>query len=283
MEFAVRELQEYPASKVCKLLDIKLSAYYYRRKNPVENKLPKETEAVIGMFHRHFGNFGRRMIRKLLMDSNIKISEYKIGKILKTQGLRSKYGRKKGKNVHTATEVSEKYISENLYPRLSDEERKNKILSMDFTEQKVNGKTVYTCGAINIKTKVLEASLCGCKNDSKAACWVVEMAIKEFGIPYMIMTDRGSPFVSKSFHDVLEKYGIKHSMSRPHTPADNCFIETFWKSMKTEIGKVGHLTNEQYMLIMEFYRHYYNHERPHSTLGYCAPMAALSKKCHLNS
>ncbi len=277
MEFAVRELQEYPAGKVCKVLDIKLSAYYYRRKNPVENKLPKETEAVINMFHRHFGNFGRRMIRKQLMDNNIKISEHKIGKILKTQGLRSKYGRKKGKNVHTAPEVSEKYLSENLFPTLSSEERMNGILSMDFTEQKVKGQKIYTCGVINVNSKVLEAELCGCKNDSKAACQAVEMAIKEFGVPYMIMTDRGSPFVSRSFHDLLERYGIKHSMSRPHTPADNCFIETFWKSMKTEIGRVEHLTPEQYMLIMEFYRHYYNHERPHSTLGYCAPMVALEK------
>lgn len=277
MEFAVRELQEYPASKVCKVLDIKLSAYYYRKKHPIENRLPKETEAVLNVFKRHFGNFGRRIIRKQLMDDNIKISEHKIGKILKTLGLRSKYGRKKGKNVHTAPEASEKYLSENLFPMLSSEERKQDILSMDFTEQRVNGQRIYTCGVINVNSKVLEAELCGCKNDSNAACKAVEMAIQEFGIPYMIMTDRGSPFVSKSFHDLLERYDIKHSMSRPHTPADNCFIETFWKSMKTEIGKVEHLTPEQYMMIMEFYRRYYNHERPHSTLGYCAPMVALSK------
>ena len=277
MEFAVRELQEYPASKVCKVLNITLSSYYYRKKNPMKNQLSKETEAVLNVFHRHFGNFGRRIIRKQLLNDNIKISEHKIGKILKALGLRSKYGRKKGKNVHTAPVVSEKYISENLFPMLSSEERKSDILSMDFTEQKVNGQKIYTCGVINVNSKVLEAALCGCKNDSNAACKTVEMAIQECGIPYMIMTDRGSPFVSKSFHDLLERYGIKHSMSRPHTPADNCFIETFWKSMKTEIGKVEHLTPEQYMMIMEFYRHYYNHERPHSTLGYCAPMVALSE------
>lgn len=275
MEFAIRELQEYPASKVCEILEIRLSAYYYRRKHPAENKLPKETESVVNMFYKHFGNFGRRIIRRELLADNIKISEHKIRKIMKMQGLCSKYGRKKGKNVHTASEVSEKYISENLFPQLTAAERTNDILSMDFTEQKVSGKTVYTCGAININSKVLEAELCGCKNNSKAACETVEMAIKEFGVPYMIMTDRGSPFLSKSFHELLERYGIKHSMSRPHTPADNCFIETFWKSMKTELGKVDHFSTEQYMLIMAFYRHYYNHERPHSTLGYCAPLLAL--------
>ena len=227
------------------------------------------------MFKNHFGNFGRRVIHKQLLKDGIKISEHKIGAILKTHGLRSKYGRKKGKNVHTAEQVSEKYILENIFSILTDAERKKHILSMDFTEQKVNGKKIYTCGAINVNTKVLEAELCGCRNNSQAACETVELAIKEFGVPYMIMTDRGSPFVSKSFHDLLERYGIRHSMSRPHTPSDNCFIETFWKSMKTELGNVEKYTAEQYMLVMAFYRYYYNTERPHSTLGYCAPLAAL--------
>lgn len=212
-----------------------------------------------------------------LARENIHISERKIGRILKEQGLCSKYGRKKGKNVHTSPETNEKYISENLYPSLSEQERKQTILSMDFTEQKIGGQTVYTCGAININSKVLVGEVCGCKNNSAAACETLAMAIKEFGIPDMVMTDRGSPFVSKSFYELLKRYGIRHSMSRPHTPADNCFIETFWKSMKTEIGNVERLTVEQYKMIMAYYRHYYNHERPHSTLGYCAPLPSRSE------
>ena len=276
MEFAVRELQDYPVSKVCRLLDIRLSAYYYRRKHPHEDKLPKETQDVITVFYEHFGSFGRRTIRKQLLAKGIRIGEHKITRIMKKEGLCSKYGRKKGKNVHTAPQVSEKCISENLFSGMSTEEKRDKvILSMDFTEQKVSDKKVYTCGIINICNKILESMLCGCKNNSEAACRAVEMAIKEYGVPYMILTDRGSPFVSKSFHDLLKRYGIRHSMSRPHTPGDNCFIETFWKSMKTEIGRVEHLTPEQYMAVIEFYSHYYNHERPHSTLGYCAPLRAL--------
>ena len=275
MEFAVRELQEYPASKVCKVLEIKLSVYYYRKKHPRINKLPIEMNSVIAMFNKHFGNFGRRTIRKLLLEEGVKVSEHKIAKILKAHGLRSKYGRKKGKNVYTAPEVSEKYISENLFPTLTEKERTYDILSIDFTEQTVSGKKVYTCGAININSKALVAEFCGCKNNGAAACATVEKAIEEHGVPYMIMTDRGSPFVSKSFHDLLEKYGIRHSMSRPHTPSDNCFIETFWKSMKIEIGKVAHLSVEQYMFVMEYYKHYYNFERPHSSLSYSAPLKMM--------
>lgn len=254
-------------------MNISLSAYYYRLLHPRKaNTYSDDTKQVVAVFKKHFGNFGRRTIYHELQKAGIHISQYRIAKILKEQGLYSKYGRKRGTNVHTSAKVSEKYIKENLFKQLSKEDKAKNILSMDFTEQKVNGKKVYTCGAININSKVLEGELCDCQNNSEAACKVVEMAIKEYGVPYMITTDRGSPFVSKEFQNLLESYGIIHSMSRAHTPVDNCYIETFWKTMKTEIGNVTGLTKEEYKLVMEYYRYYYNNERPHSTLGYCPPI-----------
>lgn len=208
----------------------------------------------------------------------INISEYKVAKILKKLGLQSKYGRRKCKNVHTSDNTKDEYIQANIFKTLTKEERSNYILSMDFTEVKLKNGKCYTCGAIDINGKVLVAELCGCKNDSEAACRTVEMAIANYGVPYMITTDRGSPFVSKSFHDLLSKYGIIHSMSRPGTPGDNSPIETFWKSMKTEIGKVSHMTLDEYKMVMAYYVHYYNTERPHSTLGYCTPASVYYKK-----
>ena len=63
-------------------------------------------------------------------------------------------------------------------------------------------------------------------------------------------------------------------MSRPHKPVDNCFIETFWKSMKVELGKTDLLSEQTYRMVIEYYIYYYNNLRPHSTLGYIPPLAA---------
>jgi putative transposase len=234
------------------------------------------------MFYAHLGNFGRRIIRRELLKQNISISEHKITKILKYEGICSKYGRKKGKNLHTHKPTAEKYIAENIYRKLEKSKkkrdrkllRKKTIWSMDFTEEKINGKKVTTCGIVDVNKKVLISLVKDCSNTAESAVKCVKQGIEAFGTPYMIMTDRGSPFTSKSFHDLLVDGGIIHSMSRPHTPVDNRFIETFWKSMKTEMGKVNHLTVEQYLMIMEFHRQYYNYQRPHSSLGYHAPLSA---------
>ena len=228
------------------------------------------------MFYRHIGNFGRRPLHRELKKEGISISERRISKILKNAGLRSKYGRRKGRNVHTNKTVAEKYIAANLYPGLTEADRHKEIWSMDFTEEKVSGKKVITCGIVSVNGKQLIARLSGCKNNQIAACQTLRDGIARFGAPYMVMTDRGSPFVSKSFHDELNAHGILHSMSRPHTPIDNRFIETFWKSMKTEIGKVSHLSVDSFLLILDYYEYYYNHLRPHSTLGYCAPMTVAN-------
>lgn len=193
---------------------------------------------------------------------------------MKAMGLSAKYGRKKGKNVHTS-EHTEKYIHENLFAQLTPEERSEKeIWSMDFTEQKIQGKTIYTCGIISVNRKILVGYSQSNKCNTALAKEAVQKAIAQYGVPDMIMTDRGAQFTSKDFYDMMEKLKIAHSMSRPHKPIDNRFIETFWKSMKVELGKTCLLTEQTYRMVVDYYIYYYNNLRPHSTLGYRPPLAA---------
>jgi len=202
------------------------------------------------------------------------MSEHKISQIMKRLDIHAKYGRKRGKNVYTS-ESTEKYIQENLYAQLSAEARSNhEIWSMDFTEQKINGKKIYTCGIISINRKILvgytQSRIC----NAALATKTLAKAIEGYGAPYMLMTDRGSQFTSKAFYDMIQKENIIHSMSRPHRPGDNCFIETFWKSMKVELGKTDLLTEQLYEMVVDYYVYYYNNLRPHSSLGYRAPLSA---------
>ena len=270
------ELQEYPARKVCQVLHIPRSSYYASRRDGARRAVTKEKliQAVHEKFVEHHGSFGRRMLKKMLEQDGICISERKISKILKELGLTPKYGRKRCKNVHTSKNA-EKYIHENLFATLKPEERKNmEIWSMDFTEEKVQGKTIYTCGIISVGRKILVGYSQSDKCNTALAKEAVTKAVAEYGVPDMIMTDRGAQFTSKDFYVMMEKLEIAHSMSRPYKPIDNRFIETFWKSMKVELGKTSLLTEQTYRMVVDYYIYYYNNLRPHSTLGYKPPLAA---------
>lgn len=226
------------------------------------------------MFLFHHRSFGRRVLHRELKKIGKNISEHKIAKILSDNGCVAKYGRKKTKNVHTHRGCSEKYISENVYWKTDTDKRPKKVWSTDFTEQKIKGKTIYTCGIISVNEKILVGRISGTKNNSDIACETLRSAIERYGAPEMIMTDRGAPYVSKSFRELLDEHKIVHSMSRPHTPRDNRYIETFWRMMKTEIGSVKGFTEEEYYMILDYYEHYYNDLRPHSALNYLPPSVA---------
>ena len=222
----------------------------------------------------HHGSFGRRVLKKLLDQKGICISEYKISRILKEQGFCSKYGRKRCKNVHTSPNT-EKYIQDNIFAQLPLERRSSmEIWSMDFTEEKINGKKIFTCGIISVNRKILVGYAQGSRCTSDLAMEAFATAMLDYGVPDMVMTDRGAQFTSKDFHAMLEDWGIKHSMSRPYKPIDNRFIETFWKSMKVELGQTTLLNEQTYRMVVDYYIYYYNNLRPHSTLGYRPPLAA---------
>ena len=158
---------------------------------------------------------------------------------------------------------------------MTAQERENlEIWSMDFTEEKIQGKKIYTCGIISVNSKILVGYLQSEKCNTELALATMEKAIEKYGKPDMLLTDRGIQFTNKRFADMMESLSITHSMSRPHTPIDNRFIETFWKSMKVELGKTNLLTKESYRMVIDYYIYYYNNLRPHSALDYRVPLVA---------
>lgn len=229
---------------------------------------------VYKMHSFHNGSFGRRVLKRELERQGTVFSERKVSGIMKQLELQSKYGRHKGKNVYTSANTNQ-YIKENLYARLGDVEKKQRIMSMDFTEQIVSGEKIYTCGVLLINERVLAGYSQGSACTAALAIEALERAIAEYGNPYMVLTDRGAQFTSKKFYDMMNKGNILHSMSRPHTPVDNCFIETFWKTMKTELGQLTLLNEQSYGMVVAYYVNYYNQFRPHSSLGYQPPAQAL--------
>ena len=82
--------------------------------------------------------------------------------------------------------------------------------------QKIQGRTIFTCGIISVNRKILVGYSQAIKCNTALAKEAVQKAIAQYGIPDMIMTDRGAQFTSKDFYDMMENLKIAHSMSRPH-------------------------------------------------------------------
>ncbi|OAP24336.1 IS2 transposase TnpB [Amycolatopsis sp. M39] len=84
-------------------------------------------------------------------------------------------------------------------------------------------------------------------------------------------SDRGTQYASAEFRATLTAHGIRASTGRTGSCYDNAAAESFFATLKTEIGTRTWTTRQQARRDVFAYLAYYNHHRLHSTLGYRTP------------
>jgi transposase InsO family protein len=88
-------------------------------------------------------------------------------------------------------------------------------------------------------------------------------------------SDRGSQYASNDFQKTLFNAGVICSMSGKGNCYDNAVAESFFNSLKTELGCSSNIFNtkeEAKSEIFEYIEAFYNQWRKHSTLNYCSPV-----------
>ena len=90
----------------------------------------------------------------------------------------------------------------------------------------------------------------------------------------IIHTDRGSQYTSRRYQNEVREIGAVSSMSRAGNPYDNALMESFYKTLKTELLINGSFETEEEAknAIFEYIEIYYNRQRLHSSLGYLSPV-----------
>ena len=100
------------------------------------------------------------------------------------------------------------------------------------------------------------------------------------GIPDHIRSDNGSEFTAKSIRTWLPKLGIKTLYIEPGSPWENGYNESFNGRLRDEcLSAETFHTLKEAQVILEQWRHHYNHIRPHTSLGYKppAPLARMNE------
>ncbi len=272
MIFAKEILKGYPTSEVCRMIKVGRSEYY-RKPKVSENEKKEIEEAVIHCFEKHKGNYGRIRIRKELLTSGIEVSEYRITKILKRNGLVSKSGRTGRKRQPRPTETE--YLEGNLIKNKFEITEPNYLWCSDITELKCLHTKVYVCGIIDVATRRIVGWSIAKMQTQKLVQDALQMAVgrnpdRPAGAVYH--SDRGCQYTAKKTKQLVEQYGFRKSMSRPGTPSDNQPIESFWKTLECEMPDIRHLTfAEASLVIANYIELYYNSERLHSGINYYIP------------
>jgi putative transposase len=87
-------------------------------------------------------------------------------------------------------------------------------------------------------------------------------------------SDRASQYGGAQYQDLLDRHGIRCSMSRARNCWDNALAESFFHTIKTEW--LYHFTFDSRAqarsYVFDYIEGFYNRSRMHSSLGYRSPV-----------
>ena len=90
--------------------------------------------------------------------------------------------------------------------------------------------------------------------------------------PEIMNSDQGSHFTSPQYTRLFLDAGSRISMDHRGRAYDNIFVERLWRTIKyEEVYVKAYETPREARIGINSYMRYYNHERPHSRLGYRTP------------
>jgi putative transposase len=110
-------------------------------------------------------------------------------------------------------------------------------------------------------------------NDRHLVMKALEMALRrrcpDAGLLHH--SDQGSPYASEDYRRVLATHGIKCSMSRRGNCHDNAVAESWFKTLKAELGERFESHAHAKDALFDYVEVFYNQQRRHSALGYVSP------------
>ncbi len=155
---------------------------------------------------------------------------------------------------------------------------------MDFlSDQLFDGRKIRILTIVDTYSKVSPAIDVRPRYTGADVVRTLEHVTQTYGRPGSIRVDQGPEFISKDLDLWAYLNGVALGFSRPGKPTDNAFAEAFNGKVRAEcIDQNWFLPVKDARPKCEAYRHEYNNERPHSSIGNMTPsefMKSIGATC----
>lgn len=237
---------------IAQCMNVNNKNIYYQGKKQTKDTLVKESIENTFKTHPAYGH--RRLAIELMMNKK------KILRVMHKFGLKPPrlwYQKKFLTKSNPAFKVEYANLLENIdltQYSIGD------IWSSDLTYIKFQGRFLYLAIIKDIVSKEVVGFNLSTRHDSDLVLKTLKEALLTTKkLPKIFHSDRGGEYLSEQGIALLEKLGIKISVSDPGSPWQNGWSESFFSSFKTESGNLNRFETLGELIEYVFgYLNYYN-------------------------
>jgi len=165
-------------------------------------------------------------------------------------------------------------VAPNLLKRQFDAPAPNRRWVGDTTELLVsNGGRLFLAAILDLFSRYIVGWALSAVNDRHLTIKALELALKRRcpDVGLLHHSDQGSTYASTDYQATLSAHGITCSMSRRGDCHDNAVMESFFSTLKSELGERFASCGEAKTELFDYIEVFYNQQRRHSTLGQISP------------
>ena len=276
--FIAAKRAEHTVTILCRCLRVTRSGFYawHGRAESTHARDDRRLQVLVqASFHESKQRYGSPRVHEDLIEQQERVSRKRVIRLMQEAGLQARA--RKRYNVTTMSDHDQP-VAANLLDRQFAAAAPNQRWVSDTTEFVIGSSgsgTLYLAAVLDLFSRFIVGWAVSAVNDRHVTIKALEMALKrrcpDLGLLHH--SDQGCTYASEDYQDILEARGIICSMSRRGNCWDNAVMESFFSTVKSEVGEHFESHADAKMKLFDYIEVFYNQRRRHSTLGQISPAA----------
>ena len=265
-----------PISRLCKLLQVSVSGYYaWRKRGPSQRQLDDMVllAHVRAAYRGSRETYGAERVHHELVENGVEIGRHRVARLMRDNDLSPK---RKQKFKKTTDSKHNKAVTSNLLDQDFSAQAPNEKWAGDISYIWTAQGWLYLAVILDLFSRRVVGWAAGPRMTSELPLRALNRAIalRRPSPGAIHHSDRGSQYCSDVYQARLGELGFLVSMSGKGNCYDNAAVETFFKTIKSELiwRTVFMSRNQAEIAIAGYIDGFYNPVRRHSTLGFISPV-----------
>jgi putative transposase len=271
--FIDAEKAHYPITMLCRVLKVSRAGFYAWFGRPPSPRAVEDAQLMVlvrAAHERGRKTYGSPRIHKDLIAQEVFVSRKRVIRLMKAEKI---VGRQRRRYRSTTMSEHNQPVAPNLLAQDFQATEPNQKWVGDTTELITSEGRIYLAAIVDLFSRFVVGWALSASNNRHLTLKALEMALQRRGpTGYLVHhSDQGSTYAADDYQRVLDASGITCSMSRRGNCYDNAAMESWFSTLKSELGERFETHGEAKEKLFDYIEVFYNQQRSHSAIGYVSP------------